>query len=209
MLLDILTAIAGADYEHSRRLCQAWFAPSCPGRRDPSPVTFSVVAGPFCARLIRSGATSILFVLFPQKLASLSIDEMYPSASLAGDSFVLVGRRVIIAVEPVLDFHPCYWAGEQQTVWHASLVRGLDWSAMIWLNYKTCFLGVREARAPSCSRAPARPMAPKGASVPDARNCSIAKPVVFAPSHCFCRGNWKWPGRGRLVCVTPGGPACR
>jgi hypothetical protein len=50
----------------------------------------------------------------PQKLASLSIDEKYPSASLAGDSFVLVGRRVLIAVEPMLDFYLCYWAGEQQ-----------------------------------------------------------------------------------------------
>jgi hypothetical protein len=82
------------------------------------------------ARLIRSGATSILFVLFPQKLASLSIDEMYPSASFAGDCFVLVGRRVLIAVEPMLDFHPCYWAGEQQGS-HGPLIRGLILSAMI------------------------------------------------------------------------------
>jgi hypothetical protein len=96
-----------------------------------------VVAGLFGARLIRSGQTSILFVLFPQKLASVSIDEMQPSAGLAGDSFVLVDRRVLIAVEPMLDFHPCYWAGEQQTVWHAFLIRGPNWSAMIWLNYKT------------------------------------------------------------------------
>jgi hypothetical protein len=72
------------------------------GAARPQPVTLSVVAGPFCAPLIRSGATSILFVLFPQKLASLSIDEMYPSASFAGDCFVLVGRRVLIAVEPML-----------------------------------------------------------------------------------------------------------
>ena len=56
MLLDILAAIARKNYGDRHRLCQAWFAPSCPGRRDPSPVTFSVVAGPFCARLIRSGA---------------------------------------------------------------------------------------------------------------------------------------------------------
>jgi hypothetical protein len=52
--------------------------------------------------------TLILFVLLPQKLAGPSIDEMYPSASWAGDSFVLVSRRVLIAVEPMLDFHPCY-----------------------------------------------------------------------------------------------------
>ena len=37
--------------------------------------------GFFCARLIRNGATRVLFVLVPQKLAGLSIDEMYPGAS--------------------------------------------------------------------------------------------------------------------------------
>jgi len=42
----------------------------------------------------------------------------------------------------------------------------------------------------------------------DARNCSIAKPVVFAPGHRYCWGDWKWPGRGRLVCVTPRRPRC-
>ena len=83
-----------------------------------------MVARLFRARLIRSGATLILLVLLPQKLASLPIDEMYPTASLAGDSFVLVDRRVLVAVEPMLDFHPGYWAGEQQTVRHASLIRG-------------------------------------------------------------------------------------
>jgi len=83
-----------------------------------------MVAGPFFGRPIRSGATSILFVLLPQKLAGLSIDEMYPSASLAGDSFVLVGRGVLIAVEPMLDFHPGYWAAEQQEGWHAPLSEG-------------------------------------------------------------------------------------
>jgi hypothetical protein len=80
--------------------------------------------GLFLAARSAAGQTSILFVLLPQKLAGLSIDEMYPSASLAGDSFVLVGRGVLIAVEPMLDFHPGYWAAEQQEGWHAPLSEG-------------------------------------------------------------------------------------
>ena len=47
MLLD-LTAIARKDYEHSRRVCQPFFAPPCPGRRNPKvPSPRDMVAGLF------------------------------------------------------------------------------------------------------------------------------------------------------------------
>jgi hypothetical protein len=49
MLLDMLVAIAGQDYGGGRQCARVGFAPPCPGRRDPSPVTFSVVAGFFRA----------------------------------------------------------------------------------------------------------------------------------------------------------------
>jgi hypothetical protein len=64
MLLDMLAPIARKDYEDRRRLCEAWFAPSCPGRRDPSPVTFSVVAGLFSVR------DSLPFMVVPSRCTS-------------------------------------------------------------------------------------------------------------------------------------------
>jgi hypothetical protein len=52
MLLD-LTAIARKDYEHSRRVCQPFFAPPCPGRRNPKvPSPRDMVAALFSIRAL-------------------------------------------------------------------------------------------------------------------------------------------------------------
>ena len=56
---------------------------------------------------------ALLFVL-TQQLASLPIEKVHPQAGGAGDRLILVFRRVLIVIQPMLDLHRCYRAGEKE-----------------------------------------------------------------------------------------------
>jgi hypothetical protein len=55
-----------------------------------------------------------LLVLLAQELPGLSVEKVHPRAGLAGNSLVRVFGRVLIIIQPMLDFHRCHRTGEQE-----------------------------------------------------------------------------------------------
>jgi hypothetical protein len=75
-------------------------------------------------------APSLGAVLLAQHLAGLPVDEMHLGAGLADDRPILVGRRIFVVFEPVLDLELCRRTSEHK-VGHPVVVDGIERTALI------------------------------------------------------------------------------
>jgi hypothetical protein len=63
--------------------------------------------------VLRPTVAVSLFVL-AQQLAGLPIEKVHPRACRTGNRLILVFRRVLIIIQPMLDLHRCCWASEKE-----------------------------------------------------------------------------------------------
>jgi hypothetical protein len=69
----------------------------------------------------RAGTEGALLVLAAQYFAGLPVNKVQLGASEAGDHLIFVFGHVLIVVQPMLDFHRCRWAGENERGHHQNM----------------------------------------------------------------------------------------